>query len=88
MNLDLWYIENVLTDFDNSGPLLKETSHPWAISEIQDGVKDGCLTMFLQYVVHPIKNETFFYNTVNLHARLMKSRSTLACLFGYSHDSY
>ena len=26
VNLDLWYIENVLTDFDSSGPLLKETS--------------------------------------------------------------
>ena len=26
MNLDLRYIENVLTDFDSSGPLLKETS--------------------------------------------------------------
>ena len=30
----------------------------------------------------------FFYSTVNLHARLMKSRSTLACLFGYSHEPY
>ena len=26
VNLDLRYIENVLTDFDCSGPLLKETS--------------------------------------------------------------
>ena len=26
VNLDLRYIENVLTDFDSSGPLLKETS--------------------------------------------------------------
>ena len=25
VNLDLWYIENVLTDFDSAGPLLKET---------------------------------------------------------------
>ena len=46
------------------------------------------MTHAATYVGHPIKNETFFYSTVNLHARLMKSRSKLACLFGYSHEPY
>ena len=37
---------------------------------------------------HPIKNETFFYSSVNLDARLKKSHSKLARLFGYSHVPY
>ena len=41
-----------------------------------------------RYERHPIKNETFFYSALNLHARLMKSCSKLAHLFGCSHVPY
>ena len=40
------------------------------------------------YEGHPIKNETFFYNALNLHARLMKSCSKLTHLFGCSRVPY
>ena len=40
------------------------------------------------YEGHPIKNETFFYSALNLHARLMKFLSKLARLFGCSHVPY
>ena len=33
-----------------------------------------------------IKDKTFFYSAMNLHARFMKSRSKLAFIFGYSHE--
>ena len=39
---------------------------------------------FYVYVGQPIKNETFS-SAVNLHAKLVKSRTYLACLFGCSH---
>ena len=37
------------------------------------------------YVGHPIKNETFCFSTLNLHARLTKSRVYLSCLLCYTH---
>ena len=45
--------------------------------------QEDCCVLSL-YEGHPIKNETFFYSALNLHARLMKSCSKLAHLFGSS----
>ena len=42
--------------------------HPWAIPEIQDGVKYGSLTMILQYwdfVMHKINTQSLF-NDLNI----------------------
>ena len=42
--------------------------HPWAIPEIQDGVKYGSLTMILQYwdfVMHKINTQSL-YNHLNI----------------------
>ena len=65
VDLDLGYIENVLTDYD-SQHLQKQESimmppwHPWATLTIQYGIQEGC-HLLRPYSTMPIKCKFFYY---------------------------